>query len=61
MPLSGVLDAEDPEGQPLTCRIVSQPGKGQVVITNDAVACAFEYTPNANANGRATTAAVRPP
>lgn len=50
VPASGTLIARDPDGDPLTFRIVAQPNKGSVTITNTASG-AFTYTPNLNAFG----------
>lgn len=52
-PISGMLAANDPEGQPLTYNLVSDGTKGNVTITNP-LSGAFTYTPNTNSRGSDT-------
>ena len=47
--VDATLSASDPSGKPLTFRVVTNPGKGMVVI--DAATGSYTYTPNPNANG----------
>ncbi|MBF0628868.1 MAG: SUMF1/EgtB/PvdO family nonheme iron enzyme [Magnetococcales bacterium] len=47
---AGRLNATDPNGNPLTYRIVTNGSKGNVVLTNPATG-AFTYTANANNTG----------
>lgn len=49
-PLSATLSGSDPDGDPLTFTVLSQPANGTVVITNAAIG-AFTYTPNPDYNG----------
>ena len=49
-PAPGTLVANDPDGEPLTYSIASQPGMGSVVIT-DAATGAYTYTPDPDQNG----------
>jgi len=49
-PANGTLDAQDPDGDPLTYRIVTNGSKGTATITDTATG-AFTYTPNADAFG----------
>jgi hypothetical protein len=48
--VSGILQANDPDGNQLTFSIVAQPKKGQVLITN-ATTGAFTYIPAAKFKG----------
>ncbi len=52
-PLSGQLQASDPDGNPLTYSVVTNGTLGTVTITNAATG-AFTYTPLANASGADT-------
>lgn len=47
---SGILQATDPDGDPLTFSIVSQPSHGTVAIDNDATG-AYTYTPTQGYSG----------
>lgn len=49
-PVSGTLEASDPDGGATTFAITSLPTQGSVVLT-DATTGAFTYTPNAAASG----------
>jgi len=48
--VTGVLQALDPDGDPLSYSIVSNGSKGSAVITNISTG-AYTYSPNADANG----------
>lgn len=48
--LTGLLNGYDPEGEPLTFSISTNPNMGQVALNNPATG-AFTYTPNANGHG----------
>ncbi len=50
IPTTSILQASDPEDNPLVYKIIAQPVKGTVNIV-DPSAGAFVYTPNANASG----------
>jgi uncharacterized repeat protein (TIGR03803 family)/VCBS repeat-containing protein len=50
---SGRLSAADPEGQPLTFSIVSNPSKGTVTLTSPTMG-RFTYTPQPDVNGTDT-------
>ena len=50
-PVSGVLVATDPQGQPLTYRISTNGSYGNAVIT-DVATGAFTYTPKAGSDGK---------
>ena len=52
-PVGATLQASDPDGQALTFAVDAPPAKGTVTITNPATG-AFNYVPNANANGTDT-------
>ncbi len=47
--INGTLSASDPAGKALTFRVVTNPGKGTVVI--NSTTGSFNYTPNLNING----------
>lgn len=49
IPNTGVLQASDPEGRPLTYNLVKEPKRGVVEIHEDG---AFTYTPNENKVGK---------
>jgi uncharacterized delta-60 repeat protein len=49
-PLNDILHASDPDGDPLTYTIVTQPAQGLVQITNASTG-AFTFTPALNFNG----------
>ncbi len=48
LPNTGKLKVTDPEGQPLTCSIIRQPRRGEVVVQADGSFC---YTPKKNKVG----------
>lgn len=48
--LTGLLNGNDPESQPLTYTITSNPSRGRVNLLNAATG-SFVYTPNTNVNG----------
>lgn len=50
VPTSGTLTASDPDRDPLTYRIASQPTMGSAVIT-DVTSGSFTYTPDPDKNG----------
>ena len=50
VPTSGTLTASDPDGDPLTYSIASQPTMGSAVIT-DVATGSFTYTPDPDKNG----------
>ena len=50
VPTSGTLTASDPDGDPLTYSIASQPSMGSAVIT-DAATGTFTYAPDPDKNG----------
>ena len=50
VPTSGTLTASDPDGDPLTYSIASQPSMGSAVITDPATG-SFTYTPDPDKNG----------
>jgi VCBS repeat-containing protein len=47
--VNATLSASDPNGNALTFRVITNPGKGTVVV--NATTGSFSYTPNLNANG----------
>lgn len=48
--LSGNLAASDPDGDPLTYSLMTNPGKGKVTL-NNSISGAFTYRPNAGVTG----------
>jgi len=55
-PVTGALDAWDPDGDALMYRVVTVPGKGTMDL--DAATGSFTYTPSANTNGSDSFQAV---